>query len=75
MRKATQLLGRLLILGALGAVAGCSGAEEVCSAIMDGPFPSHGACVSFFATLPSQDLCRLAGPGPGFGQCVSALEP
>ena len=33
MRRATLLLGRLVVLGALGAVPGCTGAEEVCSAM------------------------------------------
>ena len=72
MRKATLLLGRLVLLGALGAVSACSGAEEVCSLFNDGPFPSHGACVSALATLPI-DFCSPAGPG--FGQCVSGFEP
>ena len=76
MRKATQLLGRLAILAALGAVLGCSGAEDFCTSTGDFMFPSHGECVSFIASLPSQAVCDIIGPGPGpgFGQCVSGLE-
>jgi len=72
MRRATVLLGRLVILSALGAVSGCAEeAEKFCRDTNDLIFSSHGECVSFFASLPAE----FCPEGPGHGQCVSAFQP